>query len=84
MTNSPNTMNPTGADPLATLVTRYRRELEADDTDDSDSAFAKWTWQMTWRQIERAPVLTKADALASTSSRKSSILRLASTSPSPR
>jgi hypothetical protein len=57
-------MNPTGADTLATLVTRYRRELEADDTDDSDSALAKCAWHRTWRQIARTPMLTKADALA--------------------
>jgi hypothetical protein len=57
-------MNPIGADTLAMLVTRYKSELAADDTDDSDSALAKCTWHRTWGQIARAPVLTKADALA--------------------
>jgi len=64
MTNPRNSTNPSGADTLATLVTRYRSELAADDTDDSDSVLAKCTWHRTWRQIERASVLTKADALA--------------------
>jgi hypothetical protein len=64
MTNPRNSTNPTGADKLATLVPRYRSLLDADNTDDSDSALAKCTWHRTWRPIARAPALTKADALA--------------------
>jgi hypothetical protein len=65
MTNPRNSTNPTGAETLAMLVQRYRSEFEAFDSEAPDSdALAAWTWEKTLRQIERTPVLTKADALA--------------------
>jgi hypothetical protein len=58
-------MNPTGADPLATLVQRYRSEFEAWDSEAPDAdAVAAWTWARTLRLLERTPALTKTDALA--------------------
>jgi hypothetical protein len=68
MTNSPNTMNPTGADTLAMLVTRYRTEWEAWDSEAPDADLTSaWTWARTLRLLERVPALTKADALAALS-----------------